>query len=163
MLRLCVFVAVFEVLMVWTLMAQTASPEEGQESAKISNYDIARALDAQRVASFPLDLSFLTRMENIRKEIEKLPVEADVSDGDDDMTLKGLIQSVEARPHLVAILAKYDMSADDYVVGAMALGNALSAAAEEADPAFQEEQNISADNFAFGKKYLERIRALYAY
>jgi len=159
MRRALIFVFILQGFAAFTSLAQEMDQTPENEKT-ISNYAIARALDAKLIANFPLDEDFLLKIENIRQDMTKLPIEAE-ADGENDTTIKGLTRAVEARPHLMAILEKYQMTASDYVVGAMALSNALSAAVEEDATEFDDPPNISAANLAFGKRYLERIRALY--
>jgi len=134
---------------------------EQAHAAKNSNYTIAKAIDAKLIANFPLDENFLTKIENVRKDMANLPIEEEVADGDNDITIRGLTKAVEARPRLIAILEKHQMTANDYVIGAMALANVLAALIEEDASDLTVEHKISIDNMAFGKKYLARIRALY--
>jgi len=159
MYRALIFVLALQGFAAFTSLAQDmGQTREGEKS--ISNYAIARALDAKLIANFPLDEDFLLKIENIRQDMTKLPIEAE-ADGENDITIKGLTRAVEAHPHLMALLEKHQMTVSDYVVGAMALSHALTAAVEEDVTEFDDPPNISAANLAFGKRYIERIRALY--
>jgi len=161
MYRVLIFIIVLQAFATLTSLAQEMQQTRENEKT-ISSYTIVRALDAKLVANFPLDEDFLLKIENIRRDIANLPIEEENADADNDITIKGLTRAVETHPNLMALLEKHHMTASDYVVGAMALSSVLTALAEEDVTEFDETSNVSPANLAFGKRHLERIRALYA-
>jgi len=145
-------------------LAQQSQPRLPQ----LSDYEITKALEAQEIAHFPLTEAFLDKMEQIQAEIVELPIEREENSTGDDLTVAGLTRAIEARRSIMAILARHEMGVRDYVLGSMALSNALLAAvsleAEESgeEALFLDEPVFaSPENLEFGRQYADRIRALH--
>jgi len=134
---------------------------------QLSDYEISKALETQEIANFPLTEAFLSKMEKIQAELVELPIEGEENATGDDLTVSGLTRAIEARPRVLAILAHHDMAVRDYVLGSMALSNALLAAVmaesgqEDETLFFDEPIIISPENMNFGRAYADRIRALH--
>jgi len=134
---------------------------------KLSDYEITKALETQDIANFPLTEAFLSKMEKIQAELVELPIEGEADASGDDLTISGLQQAIKARPLVMAVLDRHDMAVGDYVLGSMALSNALLAAVasesgqEEETLFFDEPVIVSPENLAFGRAYADRIRALH--
>jgi len=132
---------------------------------ELSDYEIARALEAQEIANFPLTETFLAKMERIQAELVELPIEQEPDATGDDLTVTGLTHAIEARPLVLAVLERHQMAVRDYVSGSMALSNALlaviAAQSEEEEIFFDEQVLVSPENIEFGRQYADRIRALY--
>jgi len=145
-----------------TALAQQLPPR----LPKLSDYEISRTLEMQEIANFPLTEAFLEKMEKIQAELVDLPIAGDEDATGDDLSVHGLTQAIEARPQVKIILEHYEMKVRDYVLGSMALSNALLAAVIEENEAeenalfFDEPLVISPENRAFGLAFADRIRAL---
>jgi|GEM_PF-1860667 len=117
---------------------------------------------AAAIAKYPLNEVLLSRLEKIHAEILKLP-ELDEDNNDDDISgsVDVLVIAMERRPDIMGILGRNLISARDYIFSMQAVSAALNAAssAEEAQ-IFGENNKVSAENLAFGKKYADRIRRL---
>jgi len=83
----------------------------------------------------------------------------------DDLTITGLTRAVETKPAVLAILMRHEIKPRDYVLGSIALSNALlavtQAESEDEDLLFDEPVMISPENLEFGRHYSDRIRALH--
>ncbi|KAA6406082.1 hypothetical protein [Candidatus Tokpelaia sp.] len=114
------------------------------------------------IGTYPLTETLLSRLEKIHAEILKLP-ELDENNTDDDISggVDILVTAMERRPDIMGILGRNLISARDYIFAMQAVSAALNAAsgAEEAQ-IFGENNKVSAENLAFGKKYADRIRRL---
>jgi len=149
-------------IVVFCVQAQQTQPH----LPKLSDYEITKILDNQEIAHFPLTETFLDKMERIQAELIELPIEIEENASGDDLTVIGLIRAIEARPMVMNILANYDMEVRDYVLGSMALSNALLASIEaeneEEEVLFLDEPVFaSPENLDFGRRYADRIRALH--
>jgi len=151
------------------LLALIVMSVSGQERAprlpRLSDYEITQALEAQEIANFPLDEAFLDKIEKIQAELVELPIEADRQSSGDDLTVSGLTHAIEAHPEILALLKRHDIGARDYVLGKLALSNALLAAImaddQEEELFFDEPVFSSPENLEFGRQYADRIRALH--
>ncbi|EJF79228.1 Uncharacterised protein [Candidatus Bartonella washoeensis] len=114
------------------------------------------------VANYPLTEDLLSKIEQLKKEIEDLPPEPETSNTGNDNSIEGLIASISARPKLTELLRKNNLSPKDYVIGVMALQATLAAIIDIEDKKilFNEKNTISLDNLKFGQKYIDRIRAI---
>ncbi|WP_409362180.1 hypothetical protein ACRPOS_008545 [Bartonella heixiaziensis] len=114
------------------------------------------------VANYPLTEDLLSKIEHLKKEIEDLPPEPEASNTGNDNSIEGLIASISARPKLMDLLRKHNLSPKDYVIGLIALQATLAAiiAFEDKEILFNEKNTISLDNLNFGQKYIDRIRAI---
>lgn len=124
-------------------------------------FSIVPVVNPRVVADFPLNETFLAKMEAIQQQRLSLPAETDNPQYGNDTSIGGIIAIIQDKPKLMGLLSRNGMSPHDYVVGGMALGAALSAAASDGeDQIFDETLTVSKTNLEFGKKYADRIRTL---
>jgi len=159
-----------QLLLIFALMIASPLVEAQQSSPrlpKLSDYEIAKALEAKEIANFLLTESFLDKMEKIQGELVELPIESEEGATGDDLTVNGLTQAIETRPLVLAVLRRHQMAVRDYVVGSIALSNALLAVvAEEIEEGeetsfLDESVEVLPENLEFGRQYVDRIRALH--
>lgn len=117
----------------------------------------------KEVAEFPLTEEFLSKVEAIQKAIVNLTPEAEGEKTGNDNSIEGLTASIEARPNLTVLITMNDLKPRDYVIGTMALKAALAAASSASDEnsIIDETNTVTPQNIEFGKKYADRIRALF--
>ncbi|AQX20554.1 hypothetical protein BWD162_014670 [Bartonella sp. WD16.2] len=118
-------------------------------------------LPSNIVTNYPLTEDFLVKMEQIKIEVAKLPIEPDAPGTGNDNSIEGLIASVSSRPKLAGVLEKNNITPKDYVIGFMALQATLAViSALEDNDNFDEKITLSQSNLEFGQKHINRIRAL---
>jgi len=139
-----------------------------QRIPKLSDYEITKVLEAKEIANFTLTESFLDKMEKIQAELVELPIEGEEDATGDDLTVNGMTQAIKARPRVLAVLNSHQMAVRDYVLGSMALSNALlavvaqeAAQSGEEEPFLEERVEVSPENLEFGRQFADRIRALH--
>ncbi|GAA5104348.1 hypothetical protein GCM10023261_02540 [Bartonella jaculi] len=114
------------------------------------------------VANYPLTEDFLSKIEQLKKEIEDLPPEPEASNTGNDNSIEELIASISNQQKIMDLLRKNNLTPKDYVIGLMALQATLAAiiALEDKEILFSGKNTISLDNLKFGQKYIDRIRAI---
>ncbi|UXN02923.1 MULTISPECIES: hypothetical protein [unclassified Bartonella] len=146
------------------IIVPTLSFAQNAPKGDDTSFALIREENAKEVATYPLNEDFLSRMEKVRTEFQALPLESNPpGTGDDDTSIDGMTQAISGRPELMTLLRKYSISAHDYVVGSMALSAALSAASAQGEEQFFDESlSVSENNLNFGRRYIDRIRAVLA-
>lgn len=114
------------------------------------------------VAEYPLKEEFLTKMENVQKEMSDASIRLSEAETGNDGSIEGLVSTLSKDQRVMAILNKNSLQPKDYVVGYLALQASLAAASslDDEDAIFDDSTTVSKENLEFGKQYADRIRKL---
>ncbi|MCZ2327923.1 hypothetical protein [Bartonella sp. F02] len=138
------------------------SSHKGGANSTDNNFVSAPIKNLSIVENFPLTEDFLSKIEQIQKEIKNLPSESITPYAENDNSINGLVAYVSAQQKLSDILEKNNISPKDYVIGLMALQITLAtvSALENEDYFFDKKTTLSQSNVEFGKKHISRIRTI---
>ncbi|WP_455476102.1 hypothetical protein [Bartonella sp. B17] len=127
-----------------------------------NNSTVLLIKDQNIVENYPLTEDFLSKIERVIKEIEALPPELNTPNIENDNSIEGLTAFVSSLPQLSNILKKNNLTPKDYVIGTMALKETLTAIIKlEDEEIFSDKRStVSLNNLKFGKKHIDRIRAI---
>lgn len=114
------------------------------------------------VAEYPLKEEFLSKMENVQKEMADASIRLSEAETGNDGSIDGLVKTLSKDQRVMAILNKNALEPKDYVVGYLALQASLAAASslDDQDAIFDDSTTVSKENLEFGKQYADRIRKL---
>lgn len=114
------------------------------------------------INNFKLTEDLLGRMETIHAELERMQLSPTAEEGlDAQPSMDSMVESIESRPQVVALMKAQNISPRDYLLAYFAMMSALAAAdAEEEDQLVDEVKYINPEHVEFGKKYGDRIREL---
>lgn len=113
------------------------------------------------VNSFPLNETFLQRMEAAQKQLNTMEMTGDDEAAAADHTPAALAAQIERKPEVKAVLTSHGLTPLDYILGYFALVSSLSAVeAENEEQVVDELQGINPAHIAFGKQFQDRIGRL---
>ncbi|EJF79227.1 Uncharacterised protein [Candidatus Bartonella washoeensis] len=116
------------------------------------------------IANYSLTEDFLLKIEEIGKKCdENLLSTSKPYNTEYDDSIEGQIASISARPKLMGLLRKKNLTAKDYIIGIMTLQATLIILNEDIENLkkegifFDEKNTVVSDNLEFGKKHTYRI------
>lgn len=142
--------------------AYTFAEDTAKQNNKQNEFYLSPAGNPKIVAEYPLKEEFLTKMENIQKEMSDASIRLSEAETGNDGSIDGLVKTLSNDQRVMAILNKNAVEPKDYVVGYLALQASLAAASslDDEDAIFDESTTVSKENLEFGKQYADRIRKL---
>lgn len=142
--------------------AYAFAEDTAKQNNKQNEFYLSPAGNPKIVAEYPLKEEFLTKMENIQKEMSDASIRLSEAETGNDGSIDGLVKTLSNDQRVMTILNKNAVEPKDYVVGYLALQASLAAASslDDEDAIFDESTTVSKENLEFGKQYADRIRKL---
>lgn len=136
--------------------------DTAKQNDKQTEFYLSPTGNPKIVAEYPLKEEFLTKMENIQKEMSDASIRLSEAETGNDGSIDGLVKTISKNQKVMAILKKNGVEPKDYVVGYMALQASLAAASslDDQDAIFDDSTTVSKENLEFGKQYTVRLRKL---
>lgn len=142
--------------------AYAFAEDTAKQNNKQNEFYLSPAGNPKIVAEYSLKEEFLTKMENIQKEMSDASIRLSEAETGNDGSIDGLVKTLSNDQRVMTILNKNAVEPKDYVVGYLALQASLAAASslDDEDAIFDESTTVSKENLEFGKQYADRIRKL---